>query len=248
VRLVEPDAALAMIAPIYDAVAAETPGMFARTSKWWEARVLSDPEWRRMGGGELQRAVVEVNGRAEAYALYRLHFSFEDGISTGVTNVIEAMGTSPEATREVWRFLLDVDWMASIKAALLPIDHPLFFLLAEPRRLGFKVGDGLWLRLVDVEAALGARSYGEGERVVLEVTDSFCPWNEGRYEVPGGRRIEAEPDLRVDVTTLGSVYLGGFTFAELARALRLEELSPGAIARADTLFQVDRAPWCPEIF
>ena len=248
VRLVEPDEALGLIAPLYDAVAAETPGMFARTREWWESRVLSDPEWRRGGGGELQRAVVEVDGRAEAYALYRLHFSFEDGVSTGVTNVIEAMGTSPEATRDIWRFLLDIDWMASVRAGLLPIDHPLFFLLAEPRRLGFKVGDGLWLRLVDVEAALGARTYAEGESVVLEVTDSFCPWNEGRYQVPGGDRTEAEPDLRVDVTTLGSVYLGGFTFAELARALRLDELAPGAIARADTLFRVDRAPWCPEIF
>jgi predicted acetyltransferase len=99
-----------------------------------------------------------------------------------------------------------------------------------------------------VEAALGARTYAEAESVVLEVTDSFCPWNEGRYQLPGGDRTEVEPDLRVDVTTLGSVYLGGFTFAALARALRLEELSPGAIARADTLFRVDRAPWCPEIF
>jgi predicted acetyltransferase len=248
VQLIELGEALALVAPVHEAVAAETPGMFARSREWWEARVLSDPEWRRGGGGELQCAVVEVDGGAEAYALYRLNPSFEAGVATGYTNVVEAMGTSPEATREIWRFLLDIDWMRSIKAGLLPVDHPLFFLLAEPRRMGFRVGDALWVRLVDVEPALAARSYGEGQSLVLEVADAFCPWNEGRYRVPGGERTDEDADLRVDVTTLASVYLGGFTFAELARALRVEELSPGAIGRADTLFRADRAPWCPEIF
>ena len=248
IRLVSHEEALELIPPIYERVAAETPGMFARSREWWEARALSDPEYRRGGGGEMQRVVVEVDGRVEAYALYRLHMGFEDGVPTGYTNVIEAMGTTPEATREIWRFLFDIDWMNSIKAGLLPVDHPLLLTLAEPRRLGFRVLDGLWVRLVDVEAALGARSYAPGERVVLEVRDSFCSWNEGRYEVPGGSRTDAEPDLAVDVTMLGSIYLGGFTFAELARALRVEERRPGAIARADTLFRADRAPWCPEIF
>jgi predicted acetyltransferase len=247
-RLVPLDQALDHIAPVYDAVAAETPGMFARTRAWWEARVLPDPEFRRGGGGELQCVVVEMDGRVEAYALYRLHLSFDGGLPTGSTNVIEAMGSTPEATREIWRFLLDVDWMESIRAGLLPVDHPLFFLLAEPRRMGFRVGDALWVRLVDVDAALAARSYAEGQSLVIEVTDTFCPWNEGRYSVPGGERTGADPDLRVDVTTLGSVYLGGFTFAELARALRVEELTSDAISRADTLFHADRAPWCPEIF
>jgi predicted acetyltransferase len=247
-RLIDTDEAKQLIPPVYESVAVETPGMFARTPAWWEARVLSDPEFRRGGGGELQRVVLENDGRVEAYALYRLHMSFEAGLPSGYTSVIEAMGTKPDATRAIWRFLFDVDWMNSIRASLLPVDHPLLFLVAEPRRLGFRIFDGLWVRLVDVEAALGGRSYAEGPSVVLEVVDSFCPWNEGRYTVPGGERTEADPDLRVDVATLGSAYLGGFTFAELARALRVEELTPGALARADTLFRADRAPWCPEIF
>src|SRR5207248_2447414 len=65
---------------------------------------------------------------------------------------------------------------------------------------------------------------------------------------PGCQRTNAEPELRLDVAGLGSAYLGGFTFAELARAGRVEELADGAVARADELFRVDRAPWCPEIF
>ena len=52
----------------------------------------------------------------------------------------------------------------------------------------------------------------------------------------------------MNVTSLGSAYLGGFRFGELARACRLKELADGAIARADALFRTDRYPWCPEIF
>jgi predicted acetyltransferase len=246
-RLVNAAEALELFPPVYDAVAAATPGMFARTREWWERRTLADSEWRRAGGGELAFALFEREGRPEGYATYRLNFSYADGVPTGVTHVVEAMGTTPAATAAVWRYLLDVDWMVTVEAELLPVDHPLFLLLLEQNRMKFRVGDGLWVRLVDVGAALAARGYaGEGE-VVVEVSDAFCPWNDGRFALDGAKTA-AEPDLRLSVDALGCVYLGGFTFADLARAGRVEEVAPGALARADGLFRTDAAPWCPEIF
>jgi predicted acetyltransferase len=105
------------------------------------------------------------------------------------------------------------------------------------------------VRLVDVGAALSTRSYAASGAVVIEVADAFCPWNAGRWRVGDGvKRTDTEPELRCDVTALGSVYLGGFTWAQLAAALRVEELRLGAIARADTLFRTAVGPWCPEIF
>lgn len=249
-RLVPLQEAEALVAPVYERVAVETPGMFARASAWWQARVVTDPEWRRGGGGELQCLSLELGGGPAAYALYRLNFGTDRGVATGAVDVVEAMGHSPEATRAIWRYLLDVDWTARIKARLLPLDHPLLLLLAEPRRLRFNLRDGLSVRLVDVGAALSARSYMPPGSVVIEVVDAFCQWNEGRWQVGEGRveRTRNAPDLRCDVTALGSVYLGGFTWPQLARALRVEEMRPGAIARADGLFRTAVAPWCPEIF
>lgn len=249
-RLVPLADAEPLVAAVWERVAAVTPGMFARTSAWWQARSLADPAWRRRGAGELQCAVLEVQGHSTAYALYRLNPAYDRGVATGTLDVVEAMGDSPESTRAIWRFLLDVDWVARVRAGILPIDHPLVLLMAEPRRLRLSMRDGLWVRLVDVGAALAARAYSTADSVVIEVADEFCPWNHGRWRVKAGavERTNAPADLSGDVTALGSVYLGGFTWAQLARALRVTELRPGAIARADALFRHDVGPWCPEIF
>ena len=250
VQLVPPATAEQLVAPIYERVAVNTPGMFARSSAWWQVRTLDDPEWRRGPNGDLLCAVLEDGGRPTAYALYRMNSAFERGLQSGSVAVVEAVGDSPETTRAIWRYLLDIDWMARVKAGLLPLDHPLLLLLAEPRRLGFSLRDGVWVRLLDIKTALSARSYPPEGSVVIEVTDEFCPWNAGCWRVSsaGVERTGEAPGLHCDASGLGSVYLGGFTWTQLARALRAQELIPGAIARADTLFQVTSAPWCPEIF
>ncbi|MGB9367390.1 MAG: GNAT family N-acetyltransferase [Xanthobacteraceae bacterium] len=239
-----------LVAPIYERVTRVTPGMFSRTSAWWQDRVLNDMEWKRRGGGFLQCAVLEIDGRPAAYALYRINSTFARGVQTGNIFVVEAMGDTPEAENAIWRFLLDIDWLARVKASFLPLDHPLLLSLADPRRLNFLVREGLWIRLIDAGAALSARGYATDDAIVVEVADEFCPWNAGRWRIArtGTEKTNAEPDLACDIASLGCVYLGGFTFAQLARSLRMTELRAGAIARADAMFRSDRAPWCPELF
>ena len=250
IRLVEPDEAKTLLPAVWDKARFRTPGFFARPAAWWEDRLVRDPEERRHGAGPKRFAVHETAGEVDAYAVYRHVSGFEMGVSTGKLRVIEAIAATPEATRELWRYLLDIDWVATVEAELLPVDHPLFLLLAEPRRTRYRMGDGLWVRLVDVGAALSGRGYAADGRIVFDVRDEFCPWNEGRWRLEDGEatRTDDEPDLRLDVTGLGSVFLGGFTFAELRRASRVEEGREGAVARADAIFRTDVAPWCPEIF
>jgi len=250
VRLITEEEARELVPPVYEEVRRQVPGMPARTQQWWEIRMLPDPEDRRGGGGQLTYAIVEAGGRPAGYALYRLNPKFEHGSGTGHTSIKEAMATTPEAKRALWRYLLAIDWMRRLQAFHLPLDHELFLLLSEPRRLQFAAGDGLWLRLLDVGAALSARSYKGDGRLVLDVRDEFLPRNEGRWLLENGRaeRTDSEPDLRLDAADLASPYLGGFTFAQLREAGRVEELTAGAVDRADALFRTVRAPWCPEIF
>ena len=249
VRLVDYDESTRVFPALYDRVRRDYPGMFGRSESWWNTRRLFDDPARRRGG-PLHRALRELDGAPAGYALYRVTQDWRGGSSTGHVMVIEVVATSPQATRELWRWLLEFDWTSEIRVHMLPLDHPLFLLLAEPRRMQFVVNDGQWVRLIDVERALGARSYATAAEVVLEVRDPFLPENAGRYRVSAGgcERTDARPDVRLDVTALGSVYLGGFSFRELERASRLEALTDGALARADALFATAVEPWCPEIF
>src|SRR5215217_3485407 len=251
VRLLDLEEALELIPPIHEAAMRTRPGMFRRTRAWWETRRLADdPARRRPGTGPLNRALLEVDGRPAAYALYRIAMDFKYGSSTGSVNVVEALAADDAALAEMWRYLLDIDWTAWIKADYLPLDHPLFLLLAEPRRMRFRVNDGVWVRLVDVGAALSARAYATDEPLVLDVRDAFVPENEGRWRLADGtaERTDDEPDLSLDVGDLGSVYLGGFTWTQLRAALRVEELRDGAVDRAERVFGTWPKPWCPEIF
>ena len=132
---------------------------------------------------------------------------------------IEVLARSLEAERDLWRYLASIEWAGTVKARLLPLDTRLFWILAEPRRMRMRVGDGVWVRLLDVGAALSARSYSAPGPIVFQVTDEFCSWNAGRWKLEDGvaKKTRAEADLACDVTALGSVYLGGFTFAQLVR-------------------------------
>lgn len=250
VRIVDADEAKRLLPPIYDAWLAQTPGGFSRDEAWWDNRLFYDPPDRRQGRGPRRYAVVERDGEPVAYALYRHSPKFEEGVSKAALFVGEALAADAQALASIWRYLLDVDWTETVEAFLIPVDHPLFLLLAEPRRLRYRVGDGLWVRLVDVGAALSQRTYAEDGSIVFEVEDAFLPDNSGRWKLEGGAasRTGDDAEIALDVRDLGSVYLGGVTFAQLQRGLRIRELNPGAVARADGIFRTHRGPWCPEIF
>lgn len=245
VRFVEQDEALRLFPRVWDKVRTTIPGMLGRSHDWWRYRILFEDT-----GPPKRLVVLERGGRPEGYAIYRHKANWTDGTFESEVDVVEAIALDGRPLAETWRYLLDIDWAARVTARLLPIDHQLFQLLAKPRHMRFRVGDGLWARLVDVGVALSARSYAADEAVVLDVVDEFCPWNEGRWRLADGtaKRSTASPQLRCDVTALGSAYLGAFSFSELVRGGRVEELRRGAAARADAMFRWGRAPWCPEIF
>jgi predicted acetyltransferase len=254
VRLLSREEALAVLPEVYDRVRAVTPGFYGRSAEWWDAMTLADTAFERRGAGPLACAVLELDGRPEAYALYRISQEWDYGVPKGRLEIAEEISTSPLATREMWRYLLGVDLIERVAWRRLAPDHPLFLLVAEPARLRFSLGDGLWLRVIDVASALAARTYATEGSLTFELRDPFCPWNEGRWLLeasPTGAVVEragGEPELRLEAADLGAVYLGGFSLADLVRAGRVEELRPGAVAWADTLLRTDTVPWCPEGF
>ena len=223
----------------------DRPGVFQRALHHWE-RDSQLPEHRQGGQGGLFYAAYEDGGRVDGYVTYRI---------TGTTLVVnELMAATDEANSALWRFCFDVDLILSTEALKRPVDDPLPWMLADPRRLQRSTRDGMWLRLIDVGAALELRRYMENGRVVLEVRDELCPWNEGRFELEGSpegatcRTSSSSPDLALAVSDLASAYLGTVSFSTLSHAGLVDERTPGALLRADRMFAVRYQPWTPHNF
>jgi len=238
-RLVEGRQVAGRLQRIAAEAAAAQPGAVERSAVWWRW-VTEAPS----PGGAAETEIV-VRDEEDGFVAYQRRT--QPPAWTGSLDVILLLALSPAAYAALWRYCLDVDLMDDVKARGRPADEPLRFLLADPRAMECSVSDGIWLRLLDVEAALNMRSYADDDRVVLGVEDAFCPWNAGTYAIEGGRcrRTDADPGLVMTAGALGACYLGGTRFSTLAQAGMIDERRPGAAARADRLFAGSTAPWCP---
>jgi predicted acetyltransferase len=220
---------------------------------WWKRRTR-DSERFRDGYSALRAAVHEDgDGAVDGYALYAVKNDWEDGPDERA-RIRELVADGPAAASGMWAYLLGLDLVRAVEWPIAPPDVPIVELVTSPQLPRLSLGPNLWVRLVDVPAALAARTYAAPVDVVLDVDDAFCPWNAGRYRLAAvdGRaaceRTDAPPDLALSAADLGAAYLGGTRLAALALAGRVRELRPGALAPTSIAFGAAREPWCPEIF
>ena len=240
---------------IYEAQLPVVPGTLRRSEDRWRRLVLSDAEWKRRGNGPTYRAVIEVDGEPRGYLIYRVKGDWSWRGPGSVVQVAELVALDPESEQRLWQWVCSIDLVSSVHGWRGPNPHPLQLWVQEPRRLGMTLNDGLWLRLLDVSAALTARTYtGEGS-LVLEVEDAMIESNAGRWQLTvradGSASVErttAEPDLALDIATLACVYLGAWHLTDLARAGRVRECRPGAVLAAAVVFTTSRAPYCNTMF
>jgi predicted acetyltransferase len=253
-RTVSPDKALPELRRVYETERPGRPGWSSRSEPWWSGHRLGDPPaWRR--GATARRATLhESASGVDGYALWRTKSDWTTGGPAGTVMVDEVVATGPDAYLALWRFLLSIDLTRSAKLWLGSPDEPLLHLASEPRRLGAVLGDGLYVRIVDLPAALTARRYAAPVDVVIEVTDPLVPGNAGRWRLTAGPDAATctstgrPADLACDIVDLGAAYLGGTRLAGLADAGRVRELRPGTLAAATTGFGWHRAPAANEIF
>lgn len=246
VRLGRPAELLKDVTEVYDRELAGRPGFADRSRSWWDFLLFDVPSSRR-GGGHLQALVHTGPDGADGYALFRVRKGWEIAGPKGEVTVRHVVASSPAAYAALWRYLLQVDLTRSVYVQYAGTDEPLFDLVDEPRRLGARVTDGLWLRIVDVPAGLAARAYQTDDDLVLRVTDDLLPGNNGCFHRDGSPTTLAA-DISLDAATLAALYLGGGSPHALAAAGRIVEHRRGALAAASAMFGWYRAPVSIETF
>lgn len=254
-RLAEPDADAVRDAceAVYAQRVPTRPGMMARLPGW-EHLPLLDPESDRKGASPLQCVLAEREGEVVGYARYSIKPEWDAAGPMGTVELRDLEALDPAAYAALWRFLFDIDLTSTVKTYNRPVDDAWQHLVSDIRRCGLSMRDSLYVRTVDVGAALEARTYQTPVDVVFEVEDAFCPWNEGRWRLSGDtkgascERTTDSADLALSVRELGSAYLGGVSLASLAAAGRVRELRQGALAEASLGFSSVVAPWLPHGF
>jgi predicted acetyltransferase len=260
-RLAEPGSAAAELAKVYDAVLPGQPGFFVRDEDWW-GRTLHDKSQERPDASPLRCLLAEDGSGVRGYAVYVVRERWDDatGLPDGSLLIRELIAADPAAGAALWQNLLDRDLVTSVTADLRPADDPVLYQLLDQRRARTRVADGLWVRIIDLPAALARRAYAGSLDVVLAVTDPLLAANAGRWRLraagPGGgpgtgatcERTDEPADVALDIRELGAAYLGGPRLGTLAAAGLVTELRPGALAPLSAAMTWDPAPWCPRIF
>jgi predicted acetyltransferase len=252
VHLVDIGVAQDLLAPFYETVRRDVPGFLNRSDVWWEKRSLADPVPQRDGATARRIVVAEGRNGIEGFAQYSIDSKWEDGHGAGTVLARELLGTTPESWAGLWRYLLGHDLTAHIEAPNRPTWDPIFSLLQAERRAIATKRDSIWVRIMDIPAALGTRRYSAPLDLVIGIEDPLGDIS-GSYRIRGDadgaecQSSTATPMIEMDLEDLGACYMGRARFRELARAGRIKG-DPGSLAIADFAFGWDPAPWCPETF
>jgi predicted acetyltransferase len=237
------------------------PGWMPRTTEAMRIRPLVDPPAWRDGGEPLRIVVVRApDGEPRAYALLRRKEVWSDPGPRYPVRIREVGAVDAAAAHKLWSFVLDLDLTSEIETSMLATDDVLLHLLVDQRAGVPRITDNVWVRLLDLPAALAARRYSAPLDVVLDVRDAHVPANNRPWRVATGpaaddgtygvqvTAAETAPDLELDVRELGAAYLGGRSVAGQAAAGLVTERRPGAAHAAAAAFAWPVAPVCPFVF
>jgi predicted acetyltransferase len=256
-RFVERDEFRTAAPVVFDRLRVGQPGEIGRDDLYWDGLLGVIPRSWNEDAGKRFHVVAETerDGRPVGYLAYRVEDAWLGRLPNGKATVDLFAASSHEAYVAMWDHLLRLDWVTRIEAGDRPIDEPLHLLVNDARHVRLtNVSDFLWTRLLDVAACLAARTYAVSDRLVLEVVDRFRPASGGRFAVDGGpdgatcQPTDEPSDLVVGTADLAAAWLGGAPLWLPAQAGRVDERTPGARRRFDTMFTTQPPPFCSTWF
>ena len=257
VRKVSAAEAADIVPPAFDRLCAATPGMLARTPAWWEHSVFPDEDWMRSGRTKRRYVVHDGPSGVDGYASYRMKYAESaDGHDGGEVAVVEFIAATPSAEASLWSYLTHIDGRPKVEAWNVSLGSSLPAMIREPRRIKIKrVYDTLWIRILDVGAALTGRTYEEDGAVTFSLHDPFRPETDGSYRLTvddGTATVEvldegSVVDLAMEVDVLGALLIGGADARAYAAANRITG-DARAVTTLHRLFRTVSPPWIDAVF
>lgn len=254
VSLMAPEDALPLIKPVYIQYATPRNMMIHRAMPLWQASVLRP---QKKGEPVYVGVYRAPGGDVRGYVVYQTRETerSEPGPDQ-LLDVKDFVALDVAAHRALWEYIRRHDLVGKVSMRnCLPEDDITPELLLEPRMLNARRGDGMWMRVVDAEAGLAARPYGE--RGMLRIAlqgDQLCPWNNGTYvlETDGPTaqvaRKDVPSDIEVNPNALASLISGYRSTTELQRAGLLRATNEEALRLADRIFHTEYRPFEPDGF
>ncbi len=205
--------------------------------------------------GEPPRILFAVrDGRDIGYVVLKRKHKWPNSRPAAEVTVSPISG-GPATRLALARRVVDLDLSGAITVHGVAESDPLLSWVQGPRALGdVHPYDSLWVRLVDLPAALAARGYEAECDVVAEVADEPAPWNAGRWRIrvkdgtADVSRTDDAADVSVPVSALGAAYLGGANLAALHRAGVIAEHRTGAARELWHAFRTDLGPYAARGF
>lgn len=247
IDLVDRKEARRVLPALHDAACARH-GMFTRSGFLWDTYELEDESWMRNGYSERRIGIYRSESGPGGYLFFRTKLG-----GRGVVRVTEMHAVTGDAYRALVGFAADIDLTRRVRFQRRPTDEPMRWMLVDSRAVRRIESEYMWFALIDLPAALEARTYEADGRLVLDVTDPFCPWNEGRWllEIDAGRAscsaTEAAPDVSLPAGELAALFMGGRSALPIVAAGRIET-APETAVRLDTMFRTRVPPWSLEYF
>jgi predicted acetyltransferase len=231
---------------VYARAIAARPGALHRSDAWWRERRFLETPFARSGASKRRHVIARRGGDVVGYMVYRQRGKFTNGLPDGRLEINELFGVDARAEATLWNVALRTDLFPTVTWWNAPADCVLPWLVDDMRRIHSRRGDGLFLRIEDIPAALAARGYTtDGTlRFATGATTYELAVSHGRGQcTPTSKPAE----LTLAPTILETLYLGTTTASQLAHA-DLVRGDAAAIVVADRLFASSAAPWCPEVF
>ena len=256
IELVLPEALRPDLEAAHEARRARTPGAIRREASAWDvmAGVTAQPgqtvDVGRLRGAVWRDAEDEVRGAVA----YKVIDAWDRNRPAATAEITLLVGATPEAERELWRHVCEIDWVRTVTAGNRAVDDPLPYFLEDGRAAtAVDRFDCIWARILDVPGALRSHRSASAAAVVVEVVDPLG-YAGGRWRVelgPDGAevaRVSTRADVTVPVGVLGAAFLGGTPVARLLDAGWLDEETPGGADRLGALLATPRAPWSPTTY